>query len=239
MGNYQDMDVELQQLHKNTLEELSLKYNFNKAYFGNGPGLKGQYFSGALNFEGTPDTTRIDSRLDFNWGYQPPISNLAADYFSILWQGYIRIPSENLYTFYVNSDDGVRLSIDNDVLIDKLQIAPEGELITSKALMSGIHPIKIYYYEDVGAASINLSWSSGDLPKEIIPRNVLYDKYYNPILSFTEEQDTFSPGETITFKASVADWQMQSVKNPNTKWTVFLITLVTPFIYSPATTQTQ
>lgn len=33
VGNYQDMDVELHQPHKNTLEELSKKYNFNKAYF--------------------------------------------------------------------------------------------------------------------------------------------------------------------------------------------------------------
>ncbi len=197
--------------------------NFNKVYFGNGSGLNGQYFNGALNFEGSPDTTRIDSRLDFNWGYQPPIGNLAGDYFSIVWQGYIRIPSENLYTFYINSDDGVKLSIDNDVLIANLQSAPEDELIANKVLAAGIHPIKIHYYEDAGAASINLSWSSGNLPKEIIPHNVLYDRYYKPTLSFIREQDTFSPGKTISFKASVADWQMQPLKDTDSEWTISLI----------------
>jgi glucose/arabinose dehydrogenase len=197
--------------------------NFNKIYFGNGSGLSGQYYDGALNFKGTPSATRIDSRLDFNWGYQAPVSNLNGDYFSIVWKGYLHTPTDNLYTFYLNSDDGIKLWIDDEVLVDNLQNAPEDELTVSKVLASGIHPIKIYYYEDAGAASISFSWSSSELPKGIIPHNVLYNKYYKPMAIFTKEQDTFYPGQTIEFTARVADWQMQPVKKPTTQWELFLI----------------
>lgn len=197
--------------------------NFNKTYFGNGSGLTGQYYNGVLSFEGTPHASRIDSRLDFNWGYQPPISNVNGDYFSVVWQGYIHIPFDDLYTFYLNSDDGVKLWIDDEVLIDKLQNAPEGELTASKVLTTGIYPIKIYYYEDAGTASISFSWSSSKLPKEIIPHSVLYDKYYKPVVSFTKEQNTFYPGQTIEFTARVTDWQMQPIKKPTTQWELSLI----------------
>ena len=46
--------------------------------------------------------TRIDEKIDFDWGYGTIIPNVAKDFISILWSGYLKVPYTEDYTFEVS-----------------------------------------------------------------------------------------------------------------------------------------
>jgi hypothetical protein len=56
--------------------------------------------------------------VDFNWGTGSPDPSIAADNFSARWTGQVQPVSTQAYTFYTVSDDGVRLWVNNQLVID-------------------------------------------------------------------------------------------------------------------------
>lgn len=46
--------------------------------------------------------TRIDEKIDFNWGFGAIIPNSAKDFVSIHWSGYLRVPYTEVYFFEVS-----------------------------------------------------------------------------------------------------------------------------------------
>ena len=85
------------------------------------------------------------------------------------------------YTFYTSSDDGVRLWIDNALIIDKWIPQSQTEWSGTIALSPGNHDIVLEYFEESGGAMVNLSWSSPSVPKAIIPADHLY---YDALCSY-------------------------------------------------------
>ncbi|MBX3043287.1 MAG: glycoside hydrolase family 3 C-terminal domain-containing protein [Candidatus Kapabacteria bacterium] len=81
------------------------------------PGFKGEYFANRFML-GEPTAIRIDTVLDFNWGYIDPIEGVSADSFSVRWTGIIRVDEPGEYTIKVTSDDGTRIRIGDKVVID-------------------------------------------------------------------------------------------------------------------------
>ena len=92
-------------------------------------GLKGEYFRGR-DFSGTPVMTRVDSRIAFRWDRGAPtddvaargeLSNaqaLASDDFSVRWTGQLLPPTSGKYELVVGANDGVRLYLDQKLLVD-------------------------------------------------------------------------------------------------------------------------
>ncbi|MBP2114946.1 PA14 domain-containing protein [Paenibacillus silagei] len=147
-----------------------------------GVGLKGDYY-GNINLTDLK-LTRTDGVLSFGWGNESPDSSMAADKFSVRWQGLIRPSSSGTYTFYANSDDGVRLWVNGQLLIDKW--IPQASELTSLPiyLLEGQnYEIRVEYFENDGGASFGLSWSSEHQMKEIVPQSQLYLPYptYSPV----------------------------------------------------------
>lgn len=192
--------------------------HLSKLYLGRGKGLLGKYYNNKL-FSGLPDTTRIDKHLDFNWGFQPPISNIPADNYSIIWEGYIRIPTKDSYTFYASFDNGLSLSVDDELLIDKLIDETDPEYSTSKILDEGIHSIKIYYYEASSAARMKLSWESSNILKGVIPQASLYDQYYTPKIILTGI-DSFKTNGKLYAQASAKDFEGNPISAEQFRWSV-------------------
>lgn len=89
--------------------------------YGNGIGLKGQYYTNntSASFDSDiPVVTRIDKKIAFNWGSGSPDSTVSNNAFKVRWTGKLRPLSNDTYTFYVTAGDGVRLYINNQLLID-------------------------------------------------------------------------------------------------------------------------
>src|SRR5690606_24471177 len=141
---------------------------------GLGGGLKGEYFD-TRDF-GNKIFERIDPTIEFNWGNGAPDSRMGSDTFSVRWTGQIEATHTERYTFHSLSDDGARLWIDDELVIDRFyDQGASTEWIGSIDLVAGRkYDIKYEYYENVVGARVKLSWSSPSRTKEVIPARHLY-----------------------------------------------------------------
>lgn len=149
----------------NEFENLNAKRNILRNNTQNG--LRGKYFSN-LQSNGEP-VERIDPQINFNWNDKAPMTNFPKFGFSVIWDGYLVIPTEDTYTFYLTSDDGSKLWLDEELLINNWSVQAPREMAAIKYLKEGIYPIKIAYFQDSYGSMIQLEWSSGGGPKQIIP----------------------------------------------------------------------
>jgi beta-glucosidase len=79
-------------------------------------GLKATFFNNR-DLEGEPVLTRIDEQVDFEWE-ESPGEGVNADHFSIRWEGWL-VPDTDFEGWVgVSSDDGVRLEVDGQMVID-------------------------------------------------------------------------------------------------------------------------
>jgi formylglycine-generating enzyme required for sulfatase activity len=131
------------------------------------PGLYAEYFSDTRL--SSPAFTRLDPNIDFNWGSGAPSSKLG-DAFSTRWSGTLTPPVSGLYTFYASSDDGVRVWINGQQIINDTTVHPVYEFQGTIQLVAGQSvPVKVEYVESGGVAVCRLSWSAPGLAKQIIP----------------------------------------------------------------------
>jgi glucose/arabinose dehydrogenase len=145
-----------------------------------GTGLRGEYFDN-LDFSGTR-ATRVDPAINFNWGQGAPISGIGADTFSVRWTGQVMARYSETYTFYTNSDDGVRLWVNGQKLVDNWSDHGPTENSGSIPLTAGQkYSIVLEYYDQSGGAQIQLSWSSGSQAKQIVPQSWLYPQFLTQI----------------------------------------------------------
>jgi beta-glucosidase len=135
------------------LEEVFANSKFVTTPGGSG-GLKAEYFNNE-NLEGTPELVRTDAHIDFRWGDGSYALNEPVDHFSVRWTGYFVPDKSGDYSFYTNSDDGVRLYLDDERVIDDWQRHSETVNRYGKRLEAGrSYRIRLEYFERVGAATV-------------------------------------------------------------------------------------
>ena len=79
------------------------------------------------------------------------------------------------FTFYTNSDDGVRLWVNHQLLIDNWTNHGATENSATIQLTAGsTYDIRLEFYENTGGATMQLSWSSPSTPKQIVPQSQLF-----------------------------------------------------------------
>ncbi|HEX7669545.1 MAG TPA: PA14 domain-containing protein, partial [Polyangiaceae bacterium] len=143
---------------------------------GNGSGLQGDYF-GNQTLTGTPAVTRVDQNVNFDWAAGTPDPGVPADHFSVRFTGFVQPYSTETYTFTTETDEGVRLWV-NDLttpLIDHWVDQTTTQWSGTIALTAGVkYAIKMEYYENTGSAVAKLHWSSSTTTSEIIPEMQLY-----------------------------------------------------------------
>jgi hypothetical protein len=139
---------------------------------GEGNGLTGYYFDNK-KLENSPTNNRIDALINFNWGNEGPFDK--KDKFSVKWFGYIEAVYSENYTFFITSDDGCRLKINDQTLIDQWNDHSATEFNGNITLESAEkYKIEIDYYDSGGGAQINLMWKSISQSKELVPQKYLY-----------------------------------------------------------------
>ena len=121
----------------------------------------GEYYQG--NPGPSPDfgelvLTREDPFIDFYWGGNPPDPSMESEHFQVRWTGDIYANEEGMYVFNTYSDDGVRLIVDGDTLINAWYESA-GNIYADVSLNQGVHELVLEYYENGGAADVSLYWS--------------------------------------------------------------------------------
>ncbi|MFK7935646.1 MAG: PA14 domain-containing protein [Saprospiraceae bacterium] len=153
---------------------------------GNGTGITGTYFNN-LNFS-SEVLERIDPTIDFQWGTGSPASNIGANTYSVRWEGEISAGYSQTYTFYATADDGVRLWIDNQQIINQwVDQAPTTTTGTITLQAGEKVPFRMEYYENAGGAVAQLEWSSVSQARQIVPTWALY-----PATSLQDQTISFS-----------------------------------------------
>jgi hypothetical protein len=121
-------------------------------------GWHGEYFANVA-LSGTPAFVRDDANVDFDWGTSSPSpGTIGIDDFSVRWTRNVDLPAGR-YRFTVTVDDGVRLWVNNHLLIESWREQPSATFSQEINLTGGQIPIKMEYYEHGGLAVAKLSWT--------------------------------------------------------------------------------
>jgi len=132
-------------------------------------GLSADYFLGTEFQSGQPVFTRVDSEIEFDWSRRPPAPNMPLSKYSVRWTGEIYSESSRESSYFVESDDGVRLWVDDKLTIDRWRI--QGATISTGRcyLTKGWHRIKLEYFQEYGDAVIRLLEEKKPWGKRVIP----------------------------------------------------------------------
>jgi GH43 family beta-xylosidase len=187
-----------------------------------GEGLTAQYFHNA-DFTGLA-LERVEA-VNHSWGTGVPAPGIHADSFSVRWTGQIEARYSEIYTFRIAGDDGARLWIDGQLVIDNWT-APLRVSTGTIALAAGQrYDIRLEYFESNGAASIAISWSSASQALENVPASQLYE---SPPGVWGEYSDGFGGKGARVDAAIDFDWDAErpistvAVDNFSVRWTGLL-----------------
>jgi hypothetical protein len=101
--------------------------------------------------------SRTDPEVNFNFGPGSPAPSMGPEEFSVRWTGNFDLAAGS-YIFSATADDGVRLYVDGQLVIDKWIDEGATTYTASVPLVAGTHEIKLEYYENWGDAVVRLSW---------------------------------------------------------------------------------
>ncbi|HWG62714.1 MAG TPA: glycoside hydrolase family 3 C-terminal domain-containing protein [Streptosporangiaceae bacterium] len=120
--------------------------------------LSAQFYNN-MTLSGSPVATRTDPNVDFNWNGQSPQSGVNPTQWSATWSGTITPQTTGTYTFSLTSDDGSRLFVNGQQIIDNWRDQAANTETGTVSLTAGQQAtIKVEYYQDGGGSSLNLGW---------------------------------------------------------------------------------
>jgi len=174
----------------------------NTAEPGNGTGLLGQYYAGTFAndpFVGPP-VVRTDPVVNFNWGSTAPIAGVAPTNYTVAWTGCVQAQFSEPYTFYVTNNDGVRLYVNGQLLINSwIDQPPTSHSGTITLAGQQLYNLRLEHYQHTNSALVGLAWSSPSTPLAVIPTAQLYP-YTNPPPSVA----WLSPANNATYTAAAS-----------------------------------
>jgi beta-glucosidase len=128
-----------------------------------GPGLWGEYFNNN-HLSGEPTASRVDERVDFKWGVQPPAEGITEKQFSIRWTGSLRPQKSGQHVFYSRSHDAeYRVWIDGQLVIDTATVPNNGPQRGALQLEAGsVYSVKVEYRKTRFFSGMQFGWQWSD-----------------------------------------------------------------------------
>lgn len=152
---------------------------FAPSLWGNGIGLLAEYFS--------PDfATKYLERIEPNPNIfditHPQIHYAVPASYAVRWTGKMQPQFTESYTFYVTAGGGVRLWIDNKLIIDKWAERYPGDIkvLFGSMVANKLYDVKLEYFNTDDRSKCLLEWSSLSLKRELIPMSQLYPSSVTP-----------------------------------------------------------
>ena len=139
------------------------------------PGILGRYY--ALSAPGVlPDFDLLEPYAESVWSrIEAPSTGGEfadtgrADEVGVLWEGWIEVPESGSWTFGMESDDGSRLWIGDDLVVDNDGLHGMVDRTGTTSLLAGKHPITIAFFENGGGAGCIARVSGPDMTYQVIP----------------------------------------------------------------------
>ena len=131
-----------------------------------GQGLLGTYYA-SDNWTGPELMHRVDPLLLTSWPEPEPVFGA----FSATWTGELLAPADGLYAFHLDADDGVRLTVDGQMLGESLNPDTVNMVAATTNLTAGSHPIRIDYFQRGGGKALEFFWQPPGQPMQpVAPR---------------------------------------------------------------------
>lgn len=153
-------------------------------------GLLGEYYdTSEFDNESALRMKRIDSSIAHNYMYDSPHPVIEPETFAIRWTGYIRPQVSGAYTFKTYSDDGIIVTVNNDMVIDNwgsLSLAFTVADHTVYLEAGHYYPITVEYQQLPLYAASFLFWEANGVPMSLVPESAFfvsqtdYNEYVTP-----------------------------------------------------------
>jgi hypothetical protein len=181
----------------------------NRNAIGTGAGLTGKYFNAVQNTNGIPALVRVDPTISFDWSGIQPDPSVSQFNFSVVWSGQVQAQFSEPYTFYAITDDGVRLWVDNQLVIDQwVYQAPTESYGTIPLLAGHRYNIQMAYFQGGGGAVAELGWGSPSTVIDFIPQSQLYPTNVVPFVALTSPVNNSTFVEPANFKMQATAYEM-------------------------------
>jgi hypothetical protein len=164
-------------------------------------GLRYEYFEG--NWSAIPSFSGLVPRAT---GSVPDFTldmRLRQDNFAVRFTGFLEVAVSGIYTFYTTSNDGSRLYIGSELVVDN-DVPGDSERSGQYGLSAGRHAITVTYYEGTGSQSLAVSWESALLPREPLPAAGLFRPANLPPLANAGLDLTARPGMLVQLDGSAS-----------------------------------
>ena len=135
------------------------------------PGTSFSYYQGT--WDSIPDFTPMTplkkgSLPNFETPGHPP------EYYGFVYDAFISVPAKGVYSFFTESDDGSRLTVDDSLVVDNDGLHALSEKRGVIALEAGLHAIHVAYFNKTGGAGLAVSWRGPGFTKCRVPDSVLF-----------------------------------------------------------------
>ncbi len=147
------------------------------------PGLVVEFFDIGEELEDFPDVAerqptvrRVDGQIDYEATEEGFAGTDLADFFYVRWTGVIRVPKDGRVRFTTDSDDGSRLFVDGQLVVDNGGLHPMEEQSGEIELKAGDHEFKVDLFENGGGVGCRVYWQATGGAREIIPEAVLFHR---------------------------------------------------------------
>ncbi|HZE70459.1 MAG TPA: glycoside hydrolase family 3 C-terminal domain-containing protein [Pyrinomonadaceae bacterium] len=122
-------------------------------------GFRGEYFNNQ-ELQGQPADIRTDQQVNFDWGRYKPAPHVGENNFSVRWTGKLTPAESGVYRLGATADDGVRLYLDGQLLIDAWASNPTKTVTKEVNLEAGrAYDVRMEYYQYNREAIAKLVWS--------------------------------------------------------------------------------
>ena len=126
---------------------------------------------------GTAALVRTESTLDHDWGYGAPAAGVVVDNFSAIWEKEIYFAANATYRFTATMDDGMRVYVDDNLIIDSWFDSATHTVTHDTYLNAGDHDVRVEYYESGGEAVAKLTYQQVGTPSP--GTGIWQAEYYN------------------------------------------------------------
>jgi hypothetical protein len=126
-----------------------------------------------IRWDGPTVAENVDERISFDWNL--PESRPVPYQFSVLWEGYLEVPEDGVYHFWIASDDGSWVTLNSiEILANPGIHAADVERYAKFQLKKGFYKIRIKFFDVGFGCALNFMWSTPTMEKNVLSSPYLW-----------------------------------------------------------------
>jgi alpha-mannosidase len=136
------------------------------------PGLDAAYYEGDWSKLPNFDTVRVQKSFVADSIAIPSFAR--KEKYGLMMTGFVKVPTDGMYDFYLSSDDGSTLAVGDTLLIDNDGLHGSGDVAGAIALKAGVHRLVVRMFQAGGDQDLKVSLAGPTLKKRPVPKEMLF-----------------------------------------------------------------